>query len=91
MIAVLKALNRTIGSHLSRSESVNPYNPSTSESTLTSQYVSLSAEPTAYHGLTFRFSAYAIEAPQELLHIGRTEMEGQQTHGKRASGKKTKK
>ncbi len=31
------------------------------------------------------------ESPQELLHIGRTEMEGQQTHGKRASGKKTKK
>ena len=43
-------------------ESVNPYNPSTSESTLTSRYVSF--------GLTWR--------------IGRTEMESQQSHGKKA-------
>ena len=47
-------------------ESVNPYNPSTSESTLTSRYVSF--------GLTWR--------------IGRTEMEGQQTHGKKPARKK---
>ena len=50
-------------------ESVNPYNPSTSESTLTSQYISF--------GLTWR--------------IGRTEMESQQIHGKKPSGKKAKK
>lgn len=43
-------------------ESVNPYIPSTSESTLTSRYVSF--------GLTWR--------------IGRTEMESQQSHGKKA-------
>ena len=46
-------------------ESVNPYNPSTNESTLTSRYVSF--------GLTWR--------------LGRTEMESQQTHGKKASHK----
>lgn len=44
-------------------ESVNPYNPSTSESVHTSRYVSF--------GLTWR--------------LGRTEMEGQQTHGKKSS------
>mgnify|MGYP002521539893 FL=1 len=44
-------------------ESVNPYNPSTSESLHTSRYVSF--------GLTWR--------------LGRTEMEGQQTHGKKSS------
>ena len=49
-------------------QSVNPYNPSTSESTLTSRYVSF--------GLTWR--------------IGRTEMESQQTHGKKAGGKKSR-
>lgn len=76
-------VNDLFGTVRTGGASTNPYNPSTTESTLTSQYVSF--------GLTFRFSAYAIEAPQELLHIGRTEMEGQQTHGKRASGKKTKK
>lgn len=46
-------------------ESTNPYNPSTTESTLTSQYVSF--------GLTWR--------------LGRTEMEGQQTHGKKTRHK----
>ena len=50
------------------SESVNPYNPSISESTLTSRYVSF--------GLTWR--------------IGRTEMESQQTHGKKSSGRKNR-
>ena len=49
-------------------ESINPYNPSTSESTLTSRYVSF--------GLTWR--------------IGRTEMEGQQTHGKKPARKKAR-
>jgi outer membrane receptor protein involved in Fe transport len=49
-------------------ESVNPYNPSTSESTLTSRYISF--------GLTWR--------------IGRTEMESQQTHGKKPSGRKNR-
>ena len=47
-------------------ESINPYNPSTNESTLTSRYISF--------GLTWR--------------IGRTEMESQQTHGKKPSRKK---
>lgn len=47
-------------------ESVNPYNPSTSESSLTSRYISF--------GITWR--------------IGRTEMESQQTHGKKASRKR---
>ena len=42
-------------------ESINPYNPSSNESTLTSRYVSF--------GLTWR--------------LGRTEMESQQTHGKK--------
>lgn len=50
------------------SESVNPYNPATNESTLTSRYVSF--------GLTWR--------------IGRTEMESQQTHGKKSSGRKNR-
>jgi len=49
-------------------ESVNPYNPSISESTLTSRYISF--------GLTWR--------------IGRTEMESQQTHGKKSSGRKNR-
>ena len=49
-------------------ESINPYHPSISESTLTSRYVSL--------GLTWR--------------IGRTEMESQQTHGKKPSGRKNR-
>ena len=49
-------------------ESVNPYNPSTSESTLTSRYISF--------GLTWR--------------IGRTEMESQQTHGKKPNGRKNR-
>ena len=49
-------------------ESVNPFNPSVSESTITSRYISF--------GLTWR--------------IGRTEMESQQTHGKKASRKKEK-
>ena len=49
-------------------ESINPYNPSTSESTLTSRYISF--------GLTWR--------------IGHTEMEGQQTHGKKPSRKKSR-
>ncbi|MBQ7711706.1 MAG: TonB-dependent receptor [Bacteroidales bacterium] len=47
-------------------ESVNPYNPSTSESSLTSRYISF--------GITWR--------------IGRTEMESQQTHGKKTSRKR---
>lgn len=47
-------------------ESVNPYNPSISESTLTSRYVSI--------GLTWR--------------IGRTEMESQQSHGKKSNSRK---
>ena len=46
--------------------SVNPYNPSVSESTTESRYVSF--------GLTWR--------------IGRTEMEAQQTHGKKEAKKK---
>ena len=49
-------------------ESVNPYHPSSSESTLTSRYISF--------GLTWR--------------IGRTEMESQQTHGKKPSGRKNR-
>ncbi len=49
-------------------ESVNPYNPSISESTLTSRYISF--------GLTWR--------------IGRTEMESQQTHGKKPSGRRNR-
>ena len=58
-------VNDVFGTVRTGGESVNPYNPSTSESTLTSQYVSF--------GLTWR--------------IGRTEMEGQQTHGKKARRK----
>ncbi len=46
--------------------SLNPYNPSVSESTTESRYISF--------GLTWR--------------IGRTEMEAQQTHGKKESKKK---
>ena len=46
----------------------NPYNPSVSESTTESRYLSF--------GLTWR--------------IGRTEMESQQTHGKKAPKKKSK-
>lgn len=61
-------VNDLFGTVRSGGESVNPYNPSTSESTLTSRYVSF--------GLTWR--------------IGRTEMESQQTHGKKASGKKSR-
>ena len=49
-------------------ESVNPYNPSISESTLTSRYVSF--------GLTWR--------------IGHTEMESQQTHGKKPIGRRNR-
>ncbi len=45
--------------------SVNPYNPSVSESTTDSRYVSF--------GLTWR--------------LGRTEMESQQSHGKKATPK----
>ena len=48
--------------------SVNPYNPSVSESTTESRYVSF--------GLTWR--------------LGRTEMETQQTHGKKEPRKKGK-
>ena len=48
------------------SSSLNPYNPSVSESTTESRYVSF--------GLTWR--------------IGRTEMEAQQTHGKKEPKKK---
>ena len=61
-------VNDLFGTVRTGGESTNPYNPSTTESTLTSQYVSF--------GLTWR--------------IGRTEMEGQQTHGKKASGKRKK-
>ncbi len=46
--------------------SLNPYNPSVSESTTESRYVSF--------GLTWR--------------IGRTEMEAQQTHGKKDAKKR---
>jgi outer membrane receptor protein involved in Fe transport len=49
-------------------ESVNPYNPSISESTLTSRYISF--------GLTWR--------------IGHTEMESQQTHGKKPIGRRNR-
>lgn len=49
-------------------ESVNPYNPSTNENTITSRYISL--------GITWR--------------IGRTEMEGMQTHGKKPIGRKNR-
>ncbi|MBP5677634.1 MAG: outer membrane beta-barrel protein [Bacteroidales bacterium] len=59
-------VNDLFGTVRTGGESVNPYNPSTSESTLTSQYISF--------GLTWR--------------LGRTEMESQQTHGKKVSGKK---
>ena len=50
-------------------ESVNPYNPSINESTLTSRYISF--------GLTWR--------------IGHTEMESQQTHGKKPIGRRNRK
>ena len=61
-------VNDLFGTVRTGGESTNPYNPSTPEITLTSQYVSF--------GLTWR--------------IGRTEMEGQQTHGKKPSGRKNR-
>ena len=62
-------VNDLFGTVRTGGESVNPYNPSTSESNLTSRYVSF--------GLTWR--------------LGRTEMESQQQHGKKSSGKKSRK
>ena len=61
-------VNDIFGTVRTGGESVNPYNPSTTESTLTSQYVSF--------GLTWR--------------LGRTEMEGQQTHGRKSGGKRNR-
>ena len=61
-------VNDVFGTVRTGSESVNPYNPSVSESTLTSRYVSF--------GLTWR--------------IGRTEMESQQQHGRKPSGRKNR-
>ena len=58
-------VNDLFGTVRTGGASTNPYNPSTSESTLTSQYVSF--------GLTYR--------------LGRTEMESQQTHGKKTRHK----
>ena len=58
-------VNDVFGTVRTGGTSLNPYNPSVSESTTESRYVSF--------GLTWR--------------IGRTEMEAQQTHGKKATPK----
>lgn len=61
-------VNDVFGTVRTGGSSLNPYNPSVSESTTESRYLSF--------GLTWR--------------IGRTEMESQQTHGKKAPKKKSK-
>ena len=61
-------VNDLFGTVRTGGSSVNPYNPSASESTTESHYVSF--------GLTWR--------------LGRTEMEAQQTHGKKEPRKKNK-
>ena len=61
-------VNDLFGTVRTGGSSVNPYNPSVSESTTDSRYVSF--------GLTWR--------------LGRTEMESQQTHGKKEPRKKGK-
>ncbi|MBR6899468.1 MAG: TonB-dependent receptor [Bacteroidales bacterium] len=61
-------INDLFGTVRSGGSSSNPYNPSVSESTTESRYVSF--------GLTWR--------------LGRTEMEAQQTHGKKEPRKKNK-